>query len=708
MKPNDQVDADRVIRALAESKRGPLKPKELARTLGVPSNGYRSFKRFLTSLEKAGKIQRVKGHRFIIPESVGLESGIIVLTRAGDGFVRLDSGSKDVFIGARHLNTAMDGDRVLTRIESRRRGRSPEGVVVSVLDRARDTIVGTFRYSGRRSSVIPLDQKFIKEIVISSRHSGDADEGDVVVVRLDSYGEGDKSASGRVEVVLGKLADPGVDVLAVAHGFALSFDFPADVTAAAEKDARQGIADPGAKRVDRTGLCIFTIDPEEAKDHDDALSVVALGQGRFEVGVHIADVSHFIPEAGPVDVEALSRGTSVYLVDRTIPMLPEVLSSDVCSLKSEVERFTLSLFIELDGAGRVYGHRYERACVRSRGQFSYEQVQSVLDGSAGISKAIDEALHTLDDLARSLRKVRSDRGALDLDIPEAKVVLDEKGHPVDIQRSQRLESHRLVEDFMILANEVVAADMETRELSAIYRIHEPPVSESTESLRELLTRVGYRLPKGRSLKPRDLQQLLDQVRGRPVEALISRVVLRSLSKARYDTRNLSHFGLASPAYLHFTSPIRRYPDLMVHREVIRSLINEEEDIGENLETLQSAAEHSSSREQEAAKAERASVDLKKVEFMEGHLGEEFIGQISGVAAYGFFVTLDTYFVDGLVHVNSLRDDFYLLDRDAHAIIGERGQRRYRIGDRVRVQVSRVDKEARHVDFSLVRKVAWKD
>ena len=708
MKPNDQVDADRVMRALAESKRGPLKPKELARTLGVPSNGYRSFKRFLTSLEKAGKIQRVKGHRFIIPESVGLESGIIVLTRAGDGFVRLDSGSKDVFIGARHLNTAMDGDRVLTRIESRRRGRSPEGVVVSVLDRARDTIVGTFRYSGRRSSVIPLDQKFIKEIVISSRHSGDADEGDVVVVRLDSYGEGDKSASGRVEVVLGKLTDPGVDVLAVAHGFALSFDFPADVTAAAEKDARQGIADPGAKRVDRTGLCIFTIDPEEAKDHDDALSVVALGQGRFEVGVHIADVSHFIPEAGPVDVEALSRGTSVYLVDRTIPMLPEVLSSDVCSLKSEVERFTLSLFIELDGAGRVYGHRYERACVRSRGQFSYEQVQSVLDGSAGISKAIDEALHTLDDLARSLRKVRSDRGALDLDIPEAKVVLDEKGHPVDIQRSQRLESHRLVEDFMILANEVVAADMETRELSAIYRIHEPPVSESTESLRELLTRVGYRLPKGRSLKPRDLQQLLDQVRGRPVEALISRVVLRSLSKARYDTRNLSHFGLASPAYLHFTSPIRRYPDLMVHREVIRSLINEEEDIGENLETLQSAAEHSSSREQEAAKAERASVDLKKVEFMEGHLGEEFIGQISGVAAYGFFVTLDTYFVDGLVHVNSLRDDFYLLDRDAYAIIGERGQRRYRIGDRVRVQVSRVDKEARHVDFSLVRKVAWKD
>ena len=548
----------------------------------------------------------------------------------------------------------------------------------------------------------------IKEIIISSGHSADADEGDVVVVLLDSYGEGGARISGRVETVLGKLTDPGVDVLAVAHGFALSFDFPADVTAAAERAARECMADPGIKRVDRTDLCIFTIDPAEAKDHDDGLSVVALGQGRFEVGVHIADVSHFVRESGLVDVEALSRGTSVYLVDRTIPMLPEVLSSDVCSLKSGVERFTLSLFIELDQAGRVYRHRYERACVRSRGQFSYEQVQSVLDGSAGISEDIDQALHTLDDLARSLRKVRTDRGALDLNIPEAKVVLDKNGHPIDIQRSQRLESHRLVEDFMILANEVVAADMETRELFAIYRIHEPPMRESTEGLRELLTRVGYGLPKRRSLKPKDLQRLLDQVRGRPVEALISRVVLRSLSKARYDTRNLSHFGLASPAYLHFTSPIRRYPDLMVHREIIRSLILEEEHTRPDLETLQSIAERSSLREKEAAEAERASVALKKVEFMEKHLGEEFIGQISGVAAYGFFVTLDTYFVDGLVHVNSLRDDFYLLDRDAHAIIGERGQRQYRIGDRVRVQVSRVDKEARHVDFSLVRKMAWKD
>jgi len=708
MKSKDKFATDRVIRALAESKRGPLKPKELARTLGIPSNKYHSFKRLLTSLEKAGKIQRVKGHRFIIPGSVGLEAGSIVLTRAGDGFVRLDSGSKDVFVGARHLNTAMDGDQVLIRIESRRRGRSPQGIVVSVLDRARETIVGTFRHSRRRDTVVPLDPKAMKEISISLGQGGDADEGDIVVVHLDSYPEGDKTASGRVKVVLGKPTDPGVDVLAVAHGFALSFDFPADVTAAAEQDARQGIADPGIQRVDRTDLCIFTIDPEEAKDHDDALSVVALGQGRFEVGVHIADVSHFIPEGGAVDLEALSRGTSIYLVDRTIPMLPEILSSDVCSLKSEVERFTLSLFMELDGAGRVYKHRYERACVRSRGQFSYEQVQEVLDGSAGISKTIDEALHTLDDLARSLRKVRNDRGALDLDIPEAKVVLDEKGHPVDIQRSQRLESHRLVEDFMILANEVVAVDMEARELSAVYRVHEPPARESTESLRELLNRIGHKLPKGRSLKPKDLQQLLDQVRDRPVEGLISRVVLRSLSKARYDTRNLSHFGLASSSYLHFTSPIRRYPDLMVHREVIQSLIYEDENSDGDLERLQSIAEHSSSREQVAAGAERASVDLKKVEFMEGHLGEEFTGQISGVAAYGFFVTLDTYFVDGLVHVNSLRDDFYVLDSDAYAIIGERGQRQYRIGDRVRVQVSRVDKEDRHVDFSLVRKMAWKD
>ena len=708
MTQNDQAATERVLRALVSSKRGPLKPKELARTLDIPSDEYHGFKRFLTSLEKAGKIQRVKGHRYVVSDSMTLESGVIALTRAGDGFVKPDSGSTDVFVAASQLNTAMDGDRVLARIKSRSRGRSPEGVVVRVLDRARDTIVGTFRHSKRWDSVIPLDSRLTKEVVVSSGHTTDAAEGDIVVVRIDSYGEDRAPPSGRVETVLGKVEDPGVDVLAVAHGFGLSFDFSPEVSAAAEKAGRQGMAEPGVERVDRTDLRVFTIDPADAKDHDDALSVVSLGEGRFEVGVHIADVSHFVHESDPVDVEAFSRGTSVYLVDRTIPMLPEILSADACSLRVGVERFTLSLFLQLDGMGKVHGHRYERACIRSRHQLSYEQVQGVLDGSARIGEGIDKALNTLDDLARGLRKTRTDRGALDLDVPEAKVVLDDSGHPVDIQRSPRLESHRLVEDFMILANEVVAGDMETRQLRAVYRIHEPPTRESTEGLRKLLSRVGHGLPKRRSLKPRDLQRLLDQVRGRPEGALISRVVLRSLSKARYDTRNLSHFGLASPAYLHFTSPIRRYPDLVVHREVVRSLILGREDTAGDLGALQSIAEHSSLREKAAAEAERASVDLKKVEFMEGHLGEEFTGQISGVAAYGFFVTLDTYFVDGLVHVNSLQDDFYRLDRDAYAITGERGQRRYQIGDRVCVQVARVDKEARHVDFSFIRKLAWED
>lgn len=705
MKSNDRAVTDRVIQALTQSKRGPLKAKELAKALGISSDGYHRFKRLLTSLEKRGEIQRVKRHRYVVSEAVGLEPGVIELTRAGDGFVRLDSGSKDVFIGARNLNSAMDGDRVLTRqLKSRRSRRSPEAVVVSVLARSRDTVVGTFQYSKPRNTVIPLDVRSTREVFISPGHSANANEGDIVVVRLDSYGKGGTSLSGRVEKVLGKLTDPGVDVSAVAHGFALSLEFPADVTAAAEKAAVKQAVDHDKSRIDRTDLCVFTIDPADAKDHDDAFSVVARDKDRFEVGVHIADVSHFIRESDPVDVEALSRGTSVYLVDRTIPMLPEVLSSDLCSLKSGVERFTLSLFIELDRAGKICKHRFERACIRSRHQLSYEEVQDVLDGSASIGEEIDRALHTLDDLARSIRKSRVDRGALELDIPEANVVLDQKGHPVDIQPSQRLESHKLVEDFMILANEIVAAELQRQKVPAIYRIHDPPMREHAEGLRELVGRIGYGLPKGRPLNPRDLQQLLNKVRDRPVQALVSRVVLRSLSRAQYNTQNSGHFGLASPAYLHFTSPIRRYPDLTVHREVIRSLILKEKSAPSDLETLQSIAEHSSLREQEATKAERASIDLKKVEFMEGHLGGEFTGQISGVVPFGFFVTLDKYFVDGLVHVDSLRDDFYSLDREAYAIIGEKGQRRYRIGDPVTVQVSRVDKEARHVDFSLVRKL----
>lgn len=696
-----------VLQALSTSRRGPLKPKELARALEVPPDEYKGFKRFLAGLEQAGKIYRVKGHRFGLPGSMDLVVGKASLTRNGDAFVRPEDGGRDVYVPSVNLSSTLDDDRVVVRIESRPPGRSPVGRVIKVLERARSTVVGTLHRGRRFAYVVPLDRRMTRDVLIPPGDEGSAEEGDVVVVRFLSYGEGNVGPSGEVEQVLGKLSDPGVDVLAVAHSYGLILDFPPPVLKAAEEGARHGMADGGPGRVDRTDLLVVTVDPADAKDHDDGLSVEPAGAGRWDVGIHIADVSHFVPEGGPVDQEARNRGTSVYLVDRVIPMLPEELSGDACSLREGVERMAVSVFLTVDAEGQVHGQRFQRTLIRSRRRLSYEAVQEMLDGNASLGDDVDAALRTLDDLARGIRAKRTERGSLDLDLPESKVILDADGVPLDIQKVERLEAHRLIEDWMIAANEAVARACAARKLPVLYRVHEPPVRERTDELKDFLGRLGHKLSGRKRLRPADVQHLLDAVRGRPEGHLVSSVVLRSLQKARYDAANLGHFGLASTAYLHFTSPIRRYPDLVVHREVVRTLVLGEPGRDRDPDELQSVADLSSAREQGAAEAERDSVALKKAEFMERHLGEEFDGRISSVTAFGFFVTLDAYYVDGLVHVNSLRDDFYRFKEEAYMLVGDRGRRRYRLGDRVRVQVVRVDKEARHVDFMLVRTLPQK-
>ncbi len=690
-----------VLEALAASRRGPLKPKELARALGVPTDGYRPFKRLLGGLERAGKVYRVKGNRYGLPERMDLRVGPASVTRNGDAFVRTEGGGADVFVPGVNLGSAMDGDRVVVRIEAHPPGRSPVGRVIKVLERARTAVVGTLHRGRRFWYVVPLDRRMTRDILIPDGDHGDASDGDVVTVRIISFGEGKVGPVGEVDRVLGPLSDPGVDVLAVAYSYGLVLDFPAEVMRAAEEAARRGLGETGEGREDHTDLLVFTIDPADAKDHDDALSVRALDERRWEVGVHIADVSHYVPEDGPVDLEARRRGTSVYLVDRVVPMLPEALSGDACSLRAGVERLAVSVFLVVDASGAVLDRSFARTVIRSSHRFSYEEVQEVLDGRRAVGREVDDAIRRLDDLARGVRRRRQERGSLDLDLPEAKVLLDADGEPLDIQRVERLESHRLIEDFMILANEAVARECDARDLPVLYRVHEAPVKEKTEELVEFLQRLGLRLPRRKRLTPHDVQRLLESARGRPDEDLISTVVLRSLQRARYDRRNLGHFGLASRAYLHFTSPIRRYPDLVVHREVVRTLVDGAPARRRDTDELASLAALCSAREEAADEAERDSIALKKVEFMERHLGDEFDGRISGVAAFGFFVTLDAYFVDGLVHVNSLRDDFYRFLEGSYALVGDRGRRRFRLGDRVRVQVVRVDKEARHVDFNLV-------
>ncbi len=690
-----------VLAAIEGSSKGPLKAKDLAKELRIGTHGYRAFRRLLAGMEAEGVVHRIRGHRYAVSNERTTVTGSLRSTADGHGFVRPEQG-EDVFVAAHKLESAMDGDRVVVRIDRRPPGRNPEGTVVRVLERAHETIVGLFREGRRISYVKPLDPRQRRDILIHEGETADAEEGHVVVVRLTSFGDAHIGPTGGVEEILGFLSDPGVDVLAIAHGHGLALDFPDDIEEAAAAAAERGAAEPGPDRVERTDLLVFTIDPADAKDHDDALSIRRLDDGAVEVGIHIADVSHYVRPGEPVDVEALARGTSVYLVDRTIPMLPHVLSSDVCSLAPGGERLAVSVFVELDREGRIRERRYERTILECAAGLSYEEAESVLSGEGTVRTDIDEALRTLDDFARLLRAERKERGALDLDIPEAKVILDPEGRPVDIRKRDRLSSHRLIEDYMLLANEVVATDLEARDLPGLYRIHERPDREKIEALAETLSRFGIPLRQRNALKPRDVQQVLERLQGHPAEALVSQLVLRSMAKARYAPENEGHFGLASPAYAHFTSPIRRYPDLVVHRVITEALIHGRREGLPDRDTLPTVAEHCSAREQAAAEAERDSVALKKVEYMEAYVGDVFTGRISGVQPFGFFVTLDDVFVDGLVHVRSMEDDHYRFVEREHTLRGERGGRAYRLGDEVEVQVARVDRDTRRIDFAIPR------
>ena len=692
---------DSVADYLRKSRRGPMKAKEIAKGLAVAPRNFREFRDLLGSMLERGRLYRVRGQRFAVPEKVNLVAGRVSVTQKGDGFVTPDQGGQDVFVPGLSLDSAMDGDQVVVRVEGRPRGRSPVGRVIKVLDRAHETVVGTFHPSRSFGVVHPRNRRISREILVAKGDEATASEGDVVVARITTFGSGKMGPMGRVETVLGKSQDPGVDILSVIHDHGLPLDFPDSVVSAARDAVARRRKEPGDHRTDRRDLHVFTIDPADAKDHDDALSARSLGDGSWEVGIHIADVSHFVRPGDEVDLEAFKRGTSVYLVDRVIPMLPHELSTDACSLLPGTDRFAVSVFATVDPLGRIQDTRFERTEIRSRQKLSYEEAQAVLDNKESMDPKTDEALHALAALAEVLREKREGRGSLDFDLPEARVLLGEKGRPVSIRQVERLESHRLVEAFMLLANEIVAREAESRHLPILFRVHEPPPTDKMRDLRAFLGHLGYRVSKGK-IPQKELQAVLAQVEGRPEEKLVSTVILRSMSRARYNVENLGHYGLASDWYTHFTSPIRRYPDLWLHR-VLTHVLVEGREVPEDWEGLglKEKAERCSVRERVAEAAERESVDLKKVEYMKRHLGDEFLGTISGVTSFGIFVLLDEVFVDGLVHVNSMTDDYYIFHQDRYLLVGERSHRTFRLGDRLRIRVARVDKEELFIDFVIV-------
>jgi len=702
-RPEKLPSEESVLDYLRRSRRGPMKAKEIAKGLHVAPRNFKDFRVVLRDMLEGGRLYRVKGQRFAVPEKINLVAGRITVTQKGDGFVALDRGGQDVFVPELSLDSAMDGDQVVVRVEGRPRGRSPVGRVVNVLDRAHETVVGTFRRSRSFGVVNPRNRRLSREIVIARGDEATASEGDIVVARITTFGSGKMGPMGRVETVLGKSDDPGVDVLSIIHDHALPRAFPDRVVAASRDAVARRRKERGENRTDLRDLHVFTIDPADAKDHDDALSVQPLGDDSWEVGIHIADVSHFVRPEDDVDLEAFARGTSVYLVDRVIPMLPHELSTDACSLLPDADRFAVSVLAVLDAEGRVGAVRFERTEIRSREKLSYEQAQAILNGEE--KKKIDpktrEALSTLAALASALRERRNERGSLDFDLPEAHVELGEGGKPVSIRQVERLESHRLVEAFMLLANEIVGREAEQKRLPILYRVHEPPSIDKMRDLRTFLAGLGYRVSKG-TIPQKELQNVLKQVEGRPEEKLVSTVIVRSMSRARYEVRNLGHYGLASDWYTHFTSPIRRYPDLWLHRVLTHALIDGQP-VPESWAgpSLKAKAERCSVRERVAEAAERESVALKKVEYMERHHGDEFLGTVSGVTSFGIFVLLDDVFVEGLVHVNSMTDDYYVFRPDRYLLVGERSHRTFRLGDRLGIRVARVDKEELFIDFVIV-------
>ena len=703
---------DRIAEFIREKAYRPMNFAELAQALAIPEKQHEQLRKTLEQMERAGEVVRTRTDRYGAPERMNLVVGRLQGHPRGFGFVVPDRpGAEDLFIGREGLNGAWHNDRVVARIlPPAFGGGRPEGEIIRILERANPRVVGTFETSGHLAFVVPDEKRLPDDIYIPKGMTNGAKSGEKVVVQITQWPDGRRGAEGRIVERLGMKGDPGVDIVSIIRKYGLPEAFPANVMREAEQ-VPEAVTEEAIRQAGRRDLrswTIVTIDGEDAKDLDDAVSVVRLGRDRWQLGVHIADVAYYVPEGSALDREAYKRGTSVYLADRVVPMLPPRLSNGICSLNPGVDRLTLSCVMEIDGEGQVLSYEIFPSVIRTAARLTYTQVNRILAGEPGAARGVEGLVPLIQEMATLmavLRDRRMRRGALDFDLPEAKVRLNEQGWPTDVLRVERGEAERIIEEFMLVANETVAAHCANRDLPLVFRIHEAPAADRIAGLREFLGLFGYTLrvgPDG-SVTPRDLQRVTEWCRGRPEENLIESVLLRTMRQARYSEQRLGHFGLAAENYCHFTSPIRRYPDLVVHR-VLRAHLQHKRRLPGKLKAkleriLPEAAEHCSERERVAMEAERETIELKKAEYMADKVGQRFAGMISGVTPWGFYVQLENT-VEGLVHVSTLTDDYYHFHEDHYALIGERTRRRFRLGDRVVVEVHQVDVENRQVDFLL--------
>jgi len=688
----------------------PLAPEDLAEEMGLKARELAEFWRVLAELEAAALIIKTRFGKYGVPERMNLIIGMLTVSEKGFGFVISEKPDEaDVYIPAEGLLNAMHGDKVVARLNSKGPvvGKAREGEIIRIVSRANLRIVGMFEANRRFGFVVADDARIKQDIFVPKGEAGGAKSGDKVVAEITKWPEKRRNAEGRVVEVLGHKGEPGLEILSIIKSNNLPTAFPDEVEQAAA-DVRAVItAEDLEGRRDLRDLTIVTIDGEDAKDLDDAVHIERLPNGRYKLGVHIADVSNYVRENTVLDNEARERGTSVYLVDRVLPMLPQRLSNGICSLNPGEDRLTLSAEMEIDYRGDVLNYEIFSSVIRVHTRLSYNIVRQILaDDDEALKQTYQPLLPHLADMERLchiLRERRLRRGAIDFDFPEVKVKLDDSGRPLEIVRRVRSIAESIIEEFMLVANETVAEHMHRLEVPFVFRVHEEPEEEKMIKLNTLLQNFGQGLGKTDDVQPMTLQKILGRIAGRPEERIISTVMLRSLKQARYEAHNIGHFGLAAPYYTHFTSPIRRYPDLIVHR-ILRETFRSGDVSAKRRQKLAAMlpeiALHSSQRERAAAEAERKTVDLKKVEYMAGFVGDEFSGTISGVTAFGLFVELENG-VEGLAHVSSLDDDYYHYAEDRYALIGGRSGKVYRLGDEIKVLLLKANPEERTMDFAPV-------
>ena len=713
----------------------PMKAKELAMLLGIPKSQRDELTQVLDYLVSEGRIGISKKGKYGKPEVFSV-NGIFCGHPKGFGFVTVEGMEQDVFIPEDRTGAALHGDRVQIVVESQDRvgGRRAEGSVLKVLEHANKEVVGYYQKSKGFGFVIPDNQKISKDIFIPQGCDMGAVTGHKVVARIKEFGDANHKPEGVVTEILGHVNDPGTDILSIVRAYGLPEEFPPEVMDEVEEcpdevavpgmtrdeetwDGPYGIGDltsPAdwtgdlAGRLDLRGLRTVTIDGEDAKDLDDAVTLCRNGQGGYILGVHIADVSHYVKEGRPLDKEALKRGTSVYLVDRVIPMLPHKLSNGICSLNAGTDRLALSCIMELDDQGNVLDHKIAETVIHVDRRMTYTAVNAIVtDGDEAVMAEYEgfvPMFMLMKEVSDILREKRKTRGAIDLDFPESKIILDAQGKPLEIKPYERNAATKIIEDFMLAANETVAEDYFWQSLPFLYRTHDNPDPEKMKQLGTFIHNFGYfiRLQQG-EIHPKELQKLLDKIEGTPEEVLLSRLTLRSMKQAKYTTLCSGHFGLAARYYTHFTSPIRRYPDLQIHRIIKESLKGGLGDkrAGHYEAILPGVAMQTSALERRAEEAERETDKLKKCEYMSRFIGQEFDGVISGVTNWGLYVELPNT-VEGLVRISELRDDYYIFDEQHYELVGEMTRKTFKLGQPIRVQVASTDRLLRTVDFILPR------